>query len=54
MTSLIVDYLAKSILLFLFDFYFIWNPLVLEEDEKEEKKEPTYLEKLTSFILDEY
>jgi hypothetical protein len=51
MTSLIVDYLVKSIVLFLFDFYFIWNPLNIEEDEKE--KEPTFLEELSSFILDE-
>jgi len=53
MTSLIVDYLAKSILLFLFDFYFIWNPLVLEE-EREKEKEPTFLEDLATYIFDEY
>ena len=50
MTSLIVDYLAKSILLFLFDFYFIWNPLDLEEREKK----PSFLEDLATYILDEY
>ena len=52
MTSLIVDYLAKSILLFLFDFYFIWNPLVLEEEEREREKEPSFLEELSTYILD--
>jgi hypothetical protein len=52
MTSLIVDYLAKSILLFLFDFYFIWNPLVLEGEEEARAREPTYLEELSKYILD--
>lgn len=52
MTSLIVDYLVKSIILFLFNFYFIWNPLNIEEDN-EAKKEPTFLEELSTYILDE-
>ena len=53
MTSLIVDYLAKSILLFLFDFYFMLNPLVPEE-EREREKESTFLEDLSKYIFDEY
>ena len=52
MTSIIVDYLVKSILLFLFDFYFMLNPLVPENRDREKK--PTFLEEWTSFILDEY
>lgn len=49
MTSLIVDYLVKSMFLFFFDFYFIWNPI----DAAENDNGPTFLEELSSFILDE-
>ena len=52
MTSLIVDYLAKRIIFLFFDFYFIWNPLVPLNENRE--KNPTFLEKLSTFILDEY
>ena len=51
MTSLIVDYLAKSILFLCFDFYFIWNPLI--PPIPREEQEPTFLEKLSRYILDE-
>ena len=49
-----VDYLAKSILFFFFDIYFIWNHFVPVEIENENRKEPTFLEDLSSFIFDEH
>ena len=49
MTSIIVDYLVKSIILLIFDIYFIWNPLIPEEND--DVKEPTFLEELSTYIL---
>lgn len=53
MTSLIVDYLAKSIIFLFFDFYFIFNNFDPVEIENENRKEPAFLEKLSTYILDE-
>ena len=50
---MIIDYLVKSILFFFLDIYFILNNFVPVEIENENRKEPTFLEELSYFILDE-
>ena len=49
MTSIVVDYLVKSIIFLFFDYYFIWNPLVLEENN--DLKDPSILDKIINAIL---
>lgn len=53
MTSRIVDYLVKSILFFCFDIYFILNPIILPNPREDNEQEPTFLEELATYILDE-
>jgi hypothetical protein len=51
MTSLIVDYLAKSIIFFFFVIYYILNMIVPVNPREE--NESTFLEDLSTYILDE-
>ena len=53
MTLWFVEYLAKSIIFLFFDFYFIWNLDPLVPDNEDPEDELTFLEALSSYILDE-
>ena len=48
-----IDYYVKQIILFFFDIYYIMNFFVKREDINEKEAERTFLEELTSLILDE-
>lgn len=52
MTFFVIEYLVKSITFFFFDIYFIWNNFDPVEIENENRKEPTFLQELSSFVLD--